>query len=104
MQLSVRTSVLVGADGSEVVTVPLEEEIVGTPVDPGGGMVGNDVGTSVEPNTDTISLIPAAAYCDFTAARWAAVSVVHSYALSHAPAISQNESMLRARAQPPAKS
>lgn len=54
-----------------------------------------EVGTSVEPNTDTISLMPAAAYCDFTAARWSAVRVVHSYALSQAPSVKRKESRLR---------
>jgi len=37
-----------------------------------------EVGTSVDPNTDTISLIPADAYCDLMEERWAAVNVVHS--------------------------
>lgn len=36
------------------------------------------VGTSVEPKTETMSLMPAAAYCDLIVARSDADSVVHS--------------------------
>jgi hypothetical protein len=39
-----------------------------------------EVGTSVDPKTDTTSLIPAAAYCDLMEDRWLAVNVVHSSA------------------------
>ena len=52
------------------------------------------VGTSEEPNADTISLMPAAAYWDLIVARSESLSVVHSYALSQAPAVSQNEARL----------
>ena len=52
------------------------------------------VGTSLDPNAATISLMPAALYCDLIEARSLAESVVHSYALSHGPAVSQNERML----------
>lgn len=38
------------------------------------------VGASVDPNSDTITLIPAAAYCDLTVVRCAEVNVVHSNA------------------------
>lgn len=44
------------------------------------GSAPEDVGMSVDPNTETISLIPAAAYCDLIVALSASVYVVHSYA------------------------
>ena len=38
------------------------------------------VGASVDPNSDTINLIPAASYCDLTVVRWADVNDAHSAA------------------------
>lgn len=38
------------------------------------------VGASVDPNKETINLIPAAVYCDLTVVRWEADNEVHSAA------------------------
>jgi hypothetical protein len=51
-----------------------------------------EVGTSVEPKADTTSLMPAAAYSDLMLARWLALKLTHSSALSQAPSIRRNES------------
>ena len=53
-----------------------------------------EVGASVEPNAETSSLIPAAAYCDLMAARSEADMSCHSNAWSAGPEISRKESIL----------
>lgn len=58
------------------------------------GSLSAEVGASVAPRTETIILIPAAAYWDLIVERSAALRVVHSYALSQAPAVSRNDKAL----------
>lgn len=61
-------------------------------VDTGSAPV--EVGASVEPNTETMSLIPAAAYCDLIVFRASAPIATHSSAWSKAPSVRRKDKAL----------
>ena len=58
------------------------------------GSAPDEVGVSVEPNTDTINAIPASLYSALVVLRSSAVSEAHPSALSQAPSVSKKAMIL----------
>ena len=59
------------------------------------GSAPDDVGVSVEPKAETINAMPASLYAALVVLRSAAVREAQPWALSHAPSVSRNATMLR---------